>query len=137
MVEVHPDRHASKPSDEREAVADLASIVTTGYAVLKDDHERALHLLTLEGEPMEDTISGDIVGQEVLMTVMELREEVDLAQNNEDLKRLQDENDERVREACREIGAAFDGHDLGEVKRWTAMLQYWNKIEEEISKKID
>jgi len=71
------------------------------------------------------------------MMVMELREEVDLAQNEKDLECVRDGNDQRIREACHEIGAAFDRNDLDDVKRWTAMLQYWNKIEEEILKKVD
>jgi len=138
MVEIHPDRHSLKPADERQTIADLASNVTRGYGVLKDNHARALHLLKLEGTPMEDTISGDIVGQEFLMMVMELREEVDLAtQNDEDLKSIRDDNNKRIREVCHEIGIAFDGNDLDEAKRLTAMLQYWNKIEEEILEKID
>jgi len=139
MVEIHPDRHSMKPADERQSIADLASNVTRGYGVLKDDHARALHLLKLEGEPMEDTISGDVVGQDFLMMVMELREEVDLAttQNNHELKSIREENSKRIREVCHEIGIAFDENNLDEAKRLTAMLQYWNKIEEEILEKVD
>ena len=44
----------------------------------------------------------------------------------------------RIREVCHEIGvAAFDGNNLDEAKRLAAMLQYWNKIEEEILEKVD
>lgn len=137
MVEIHPDRHSLKPIEERQSIADLASNVTRGYAVLKDNHARALHLLKLEGSPMEDTISGSIVGQEILMMVMELREDVDLATKNEDLKSIRDDNTKRIREVCHEIGIAFEHNDLDEAKRLTAVLQYWNKIEEEILEKLD
>lgn len=73
------------------------------------------------------------------MMVMELREEVDLAttQNNHELKSIREENFKRIREVCHKIGIAFDENNLDEAKRLTAMLQYWNKIEEEILEKVD
>ena len=57
MKQLHPDRHTLKDTSEQEHVAALATNVTNGFSVLKDDHERALHLLELNGAPMEDTVS--------------------------------------------------------------------------------
>mmetsp|Transcript_2256 Transcript_2256/g.2552 ORF Transcript_2256/g.2552 Transcript_2256/m.2552 type:complete len:210 (+) Transcript_2256:100-729(+) len=136
MNKHHPDRHTLKPLSEQETAAEEASLVTRGYEVLKDDYERALHLLELSGVPMEDNVSGDIVGQEVLMNVMELREEVDDAKSDDKLKHLLDMNKERIRETCDNLGLAFEKGDLKNAKRFTAMLQYWNRIEEMIIEKI-
>ena len=57
MKQLHPDRHTLKDTSEQERVSALATKVTNGFSVLKDDHQRALHLLDLSGAPMEDTVS--------------------------------------------------------------------------------
>ena len=57
IVEAHPDKHTHKSAEEQQVVADLASLVTQAYGVLKNNHSRALHLLELEGYPMEDDVS--------------------------------------------------------------------------------
>jgi len=125
MNQYHPDRHTLKPKTEQDMVAEEATKITQSYEALQDDHERALHLLELGGMPMEDTISGAILGQEFLMEVMELREEVDCATAGDELDRLRADNKERT----------FAQNDLSEAKRLTAMLQYWKRIDERINEK--
>ena len=49
MSDLHPDRHANVPEDERREVADRASAVTRARDVLKDPVGRSSHLLDLVG----------------------------------------------------------------------------------------
>mmetsp|Transcript_24876 Transcript_24876/g.31307 ORF Transcript_24876/g.31307 Transcript_24876/m.31307 type:complete len:137 (+) Transcript_24876:149-559(+) len=135
MNQYHPDRHTLKPKTEQDMVAEEATKITQSYEALQDDHERALHLLELGGMPMEDTISGAILGQEFLMEVMELREEVDCATAGDELDRLRADNKERMDDTCEKLGEAFAQNDLSEAKRLTAMLQYWKRIDERINEK--
>ena len=67
MKQLHPDRHTLKENDEQKRISELATEVTHGFSVLKDNHQRALHLLELSGKPMEDTIS---VGKRNLFSIV-------------------------------------------------------------------
>jgi len=136
IVEAHPDKHTHKSAEEQLAVTDLASLITQAYGVLKNDHSRALHLLELEGYPMKDNASGEILGNDILMEVMELRELIDRTTLKKDLQLLQEENRERIQDTCKNIGLAFEKNDLKEAKRITATLQYWNRIEESIVRNL-
>jgi len=143
MKVLHPDKHTLKPREEQESVARSTSNVTRGYEVLKNDYQRALHLLELKGNAMEDDVSGSILGHDFLMEIMEIRETIDsinMTDNtNDDLEELQKllaENKERIAATCHELAIAFGKDDLDEAKRLAAKLQYWNRIEETITAKI-
>lgn len=136
MRKFHPDRHTLKSRDEQDAVAEEATKISRGYGVLEDDHERALHLLELSGMPMEENISGDIVGQEFLFEIMELREEVDNASSEIEFKELLIKNKKRMNDTSEKLGAAFAANNLIEAKRLTAILQYWKRIDELIIERL-
>mmetsp|Transcript_8740 Transcript_8740/g.10143 ORF Transcript_8740/g.10143 Transcript_8740/m.10143 type:complete len:141 (-) Transcript_8740:857-1279(-) len=136
MKELHPDKHTLKPMEEREKVAELTSQVTSGYEMLSDDYKRALHLLDLEGHAIKDDISGNILGTEFLMKIMEFREDVDDAQSDEELKKLHQENMERMDTTIHDLMNAFYARDFDRAKRLTATLQYWNRIQETIREKL-
>lgn len=136
MTKYHPDRHTLKSLTEQEDTAEKATTITRSFAVLQDDHERALHLLELGGMRMEDNISGEILGGEFLMEVMELREEIDNTTSEVELKKLFADNKERMNNTCEKLGVAFSQNDLQEAKRLTAMLQYWKRIDELITDQV-
>lgn len=54
---LHPDKHTLKPTEEQEDVAKNASNITRAYETIKDDYQRALYILKLEGHPMADNLS--------------------------------------------------------------------------------
>jgi molecular chaperone HscB len=136
MKILHPDKHTLKSLEKQESTAKLASEVTRGYEVLKDDYERSLHLLELNGNKMDEDISGDILGNDFLMNIMELREQTDGTDDVTELKKLLAENQGRIDETCEELAVAFGNDDLDEAKRLAAKLQYWNRIRETILEKI-
>lgn len=136
MKILHPDKHTLKSLEKQESTAKLASEVTRGYEVLKDDYERSLHLLELNGNKMDEDISGDILGHDFLMNIMEIREQTDGTDDVTELKKLLAENQGRIDETCEELAIAFGNDDLDEAKRLAAKLQYWNRIRETILEKI-
>jgi molecular chaperone HscB len=71
--EVHPDRVAGRPADERSGAAGQAMELNQAYRTLKRDLPRAEHLLQLEGVTIGDNRP---VGQELLAEMLELREEL-------------------------------------------------------------
>lgn len=60
MKQLHPDKHTLKPVKEKEEAAKDASNMTRAYETIKDDYDRALHLLKLEGYPMGENFSVSI-----------------------------------------------------------------------------
>ncbi len=136
MKLLHPDKHTLKSIPEQESTAKLASEITRGYEVLKDDYERSLHLLELNGNPMEDDVSGTILGSEFLMDIMEIREGIDGTEDEGMLRDFMGDNQGRIDETCEELGVAFGKKDLDEAKRLAAKLQYWNRIRETILEKM-
>ena len=82
------------------------------------------------------SISGDIVGMDVLMLVMEVRELVDNEEDVKELEGMMKDNDERVEDTTRMLEEAFERDDMGEAKRLVATLQYWNRIHDTILEKL-
>lgn len=147
MKLLHPDKHTLKSEPERQEVAEKSTNVVRAYEVLKDNYQRALHLLELNGESLEEegvSVSGNIVGMDILMLVMEVREKVDAIlekyeRSDEEKQKLQlllDENSQRTDETITALMDAFESKDLAQAKRLVATLQYWNKINETIIDKI-
>ena len=147
MKLLHPDKHTLKSEPERQEFVEKSTNVVRAYEVLKDDYRRALHLLELNGESLEEegvSVSGNIVGMEILMLVMEVREMVDAIlekdkRSDEEKQKLQlllEENNQRTSDTIMALMDAFESKDLAQAKRLVATLQYWNKINETIIDKI-
>jgi molecular chaperone HscB len=140
MKLLHPDKHALSSSEVQQETASRSTQITHGYQILKNDYQRALHLLELNGHGLEEedgmSISGDIVGMDVLMLVMEVRELVDNEEDVKELEGMMKDNDERVEDTTRMLEEAFERDDMGEAKRLVATLQYWNRIHDTILEKL-
>lgn len=133
---LHPDRHWDKDDKERQRIEGEASSVTRARDVLSSAMTRAEHLLELEGLGLEGAAGVELVGPELLMEVMEIREAVDEAETDKVLGALLDENRGRVDETCADLKAAFGAGDLNEARRLTAQLRYWGRIDEIIVEKM-
>jgi DnaJ-domain-containing protein 1 len=79
MAEVHPDRHGGSSACEQKRMADRAASITSAFALLQQPHTRAAHLLELEGVPLDEGTSGDVLGPDFLLEVMETREALEAA----------------------------------------------------------
>jgi len=148
MTRYHPDKYhhhssqPSSPSDEREQDDEtqrelMASLVTRAYDTLKEPHTRATHLLEVLGRPILEAASGELVGPEFLLEIMELREAVQEQSDQDRLKEMLDANRRKMVEACDELTAAFQNDDLDKAMELSAQLQYWYRIEGAIREKID
>jgi DnaJ-domain-containing proteins 1 len=162
MKILHPDKHTLQSIEKQQEVADLSSKVIRGYEILKDDYQRALHLLELHGEALElegttasmqilqENDDGDekknAVDTDVLFQVMEIREQIDAVdlkggddadgKKRRELNRLLQENQGRIEETVEFLKEAFGRNDWVHAKRLVATLQYWNRIKETILEKL-
>jgi molecular chaperone HscB len=82
---LHPDRHVNATPAERRVALGKAVEVNEAYRVLRDDVRRADGLLRLLGY----TGKGEIADPELLMEVMELREALSEAKQEQNLPRVQ------------------------------------------------
>lgn len=140
QAEAHPDRHGSADVSAQQAIADHASDITDAYAVLKAPHLRATHLLELLGAPLDEDTGGDVLGPGFLMHIMEVREELEEAGSQpEILQSLLQANQASISDLLEELTPAFDDDDAPDLERartLTAQLQYLNKIDEEITRRL-
>lgn len=77
-----------------------------------------------------------IVDNNLLMEIMEAREEVDNASTDEELRPLLQSCQKQQTELCNEIAKSFQEKRIDEAKYKVAKLQYLNRIEETIMEKI-
>jgi len=136
MTNYHPDKHSALPQSQRDEHEGRAAVVTRAFDTLKDPHTRAVHLLEVLGHPMMEKASGELVGTEFLMYIMEIRESIQLADDDRVLKRMQLENQQRMDETCDELASAFEAQNYEKALELTARLQYWHRIDETIREKV-
>lgn len=135
MKELHPDRHTLKSTAEQEDISQSAAKVTHAYQVLKSPHKRSVHMLDLLNSPLVEESSGDLVGIDFLSKVIELREKIFAAGEDEDKALINDlfgENQSRIESVCTELATAFKTEDIPAAQKLTAQLQYWNRIDESL-----
>ena len=137
MGEYHPDRNQQANQLEQDLMREKSSAVTRAYQELTAAHTRAAHLMALRGKPMTESLSQQVVGMEFLMQVMAIREEIESISSDQDLRKLLQENDERMVDTCRAFEEALEQGDLDAALKHTARLQYWNRVAESIREKMD
>lgn len=98
-----------------------------------------MHLLELLGHAVDESSSGDLVGPDFLMEIMEAREDIDGISDgaDEQLQPLLEENKQRMENIALDLDQAVQEKDLETAARLTARLQYLNRLEETIREKMD
>ncbi|GLI59059.1 hypothetical protein VaNZ11_000889 [Volvox africanus] len=133
---VHPDKMGQKPTEEREFSAQQASIINLGYSILKSPLSRANYLLALRGISAGDSFEGTLEDPELLVEVMEAREEVEDTDDPTALSALLVRNRQQQAGLVAELSAAFRADDMKAAVALTNQLQYVAKLEQEIIKKL-
>lgn len=146
QARAHPDRHAG----DAKAGAEIASsAINEAYKTLQDPLRRAQYLLMLRGVNAEDEADklggpwGDpaakeqsyepgLLGQgedmELLMEVMDAREAVEAAEDEEDVRVLKVGNEARIAESVRVLEEAFENAQWERAKKEAVRLRYWRNI---------
>jgi len=105
--EVHPDRQAGRPADERARAAGETMQLNLAYRTLKRALPRAEHLLQLAGVRIGD---NEPVKQDLLVEILELREQLANARASGDaaaLERMESAARGRERAELDRLGALF------------------------------
>ena len=134
MVVNHPDRFAGQDEGAQQAAADVSSSATHAFTVLKHPHRRAMHLLELLGQPLDED-SGGLLDGAFLMEVMEAREALEDGPGLPRLRDLRAHNDAQVGGVSDALAAAFHERRLEDARVLTAKLQYLQRIDDEIARR--
>ncbi|GLC43808.1 hypothetical protein PLESTB_000910100 [Pleodorina starrii] len=133
---LHPDKMGHKPAEEREFSAKQASVVNLAYSILKSPLARANYMLALRGISAGEHFEGTIEDPELLMEVLEAREEVEGTDDPATLSALLARNRQQQERLVAALSAAFRSGDTRGAVALTHQLQYVTKLEQEIVKKL-
>lgn len=130
----HPDRFAAEPATvQREAVQKAADI-NTAFSTLKNPVQRARHLLALAGHPL-NIESATVSDTDFLMAQMELREQLDDAEQPGQLAGLREEAEEWLESLGREFAIDYREADWTEAADTVRKMQFMARFIEEVQAK--
>ncbi|HEU5046344.1 MAG TPA: Fe-S protein assembly co-chaperone HscB [Rickettsiales bacterium] len=126
--ELHPDRLAGKGKDGRRLAITQSMYANAAYETLKSPLKRAQYLLSLQGIKAEEIKPSG----ELLMEVMEMREQLAEAVSAEDMEKIEVHNRQDREKTVAEIAQAFEKSDLPSASALTTRLSYLSKMQDEI-----
>ncbi|KAJ1949357.1 molecular chaperone [Linderina macrospora] len=127
---VHPDSYSQKEDIERTLAETQSSWINRGYATLRDPLHRAHYLLKLAGREINE--EDKITDPELLMEVMELREEIEMAKCEEEMAAIKRRNDGSIEHVVEELSGAFGHNDLDRARQLTNHFQYLRRVSQAI-----
>jgi molecular chaperone HscB len=129
---IHPDNFASQTKEAIESSEFLSSYINEAYTTLKDDYERSLYMLLLEGiEVKED---DKLTNLKELETIMELNEKID---ETSELMALKEDVRDKIEEIKYDFNEAIENRDLDKAKEECILLSYYMKADDTIFQKIN
>ena len=129
QAKAHPDRHQG----ENKARAEGASArINEAYKTLQNPLLRAQYLLFLRGIDVAEDETAKVEDPELLMEVLEAREEIEAAAEESELKPLKERNEERIKDSESVLESAFRNDDMEIAKEEAIKLRYWINIKESL-----
>ncbi|KAJ3057441.1 hypothetical protein HK097_006369 [Rhizophlyctis rosea] len=127
---VHPDGFEQKSETEKELSDQQSSFINKAFQTLRDPLARAKYLLNQVDMKVEESSSLD--DPELLMEVLEVREQLEEAQSDEEVAQIGKENEGRMEETISKLSEAFADGDMDRARTLTIHLQYWANIKRAI-----
>lgn len=125
----HPDRHPTTHKARAEATS---ARINEAYKTLQNPLLRAQYLLSLRGIDVAEDETAKTEDVELLMEVLDIREEIENAQEEEELLEMKQVNDERIAASEEVLDAAFKRDDLSKAKEEAVRMRYWVNIKESL-----
>lgn len=127
----HPDRMAGKPEHERLAAVQQSMTINEAYQTLRSPLTRAEHILSQHGirvNTEKDTVKPSL---ELLMEIMELREQLAEAAP-ETIQTLATDAENRIQQTMQTLSTSFEKQDWQTAAQATLRLGYLEKLRSEI-----
>lgn len=133
--QLHPDKFSTASPLEKEYAHQQAAVVNAAYDVLKKPLRRAHYILNHEGFGACEGMT--ITDPELLMSVMEAREEVEEAGSDRAVLQPLLDRMQGLEAGCvQELAQAFAAGDLSHAAELTTQLRYICRIKEAILDKM-
>ncbi|CAG5169669.1 uncharacterized protein ALTATR162_LOCUS7064 [Alternaria atra] len=129
QARAHPDLH---PQADKKRAEALSARINEAYKTLQNPLLRAQYLLSLRGIEVAEDETAKVEDPELLMEVLDARENIEEAESEEDLIEMRERNEERIAESTEIIDQAFKRDDLDAAKSEAIKLRYWVNIKESI-----
>jgi molecular chaperone HscB len=120
------------PQNDKKRAEALSARINEAYKTLQNPLLRAQYLLTLRGIEIAEDETAKVEDPELLMEVLEAREQIEEAESEEDLADMKTINDERIRGSEEVLERAFKADDIELAKSEAVKLRYWINIKESI-----
>lgn len=122
---------------EKKYSAEQASLVNKAYRTLSNPISRGLYMLQLEGidferESVETADEVDREKQMLLMSVLEMNEQLDEIKDKSSVKKLEDELSEVLAPLESQLDSALVGKDFKRAVKVIAKLKYFKNIEDRL-----
>lgn len=123
----HPDRFAGEPADAQRAAVARAADINAAFRALKEPVQRARHLLALAGHPL-DVESATVSDTDFLMAQMELREQLEEADDPAQLAGLREEAEDWLASLGREFVIDHREGDWSEAADTVRKMQFMTRF---------
>ncbi|KAF3050290.1 hypothetical protein E8E11_009348 [Didymella keratinophila] len=130
QAKAHPDLH---PQEDKKRAEATSARINEAYKTLQSPLLRAQYLLSQRGIETAEDETAKVDDPELLMEVLEAREQIEEAESEEDLVGMKDENEVRIQESIKALEQAFAADDVETAKSETVKLRYWMNISESIA----
>ena len=131
QTEVHPDKFAASPEQEKMRAVQMTSYINEAYSTLKSPIKRAAYILSLQGMDAESVNQNDL-GMDLLMEQMQLRESLDELPKDEsalpELGRLKKDVKEKLSEKQNGFAGEVEQGEYICAKKIFHELQFLHKL---------
>ncbi|MCJ1445986.1 MAG: hypothetical protein MMC23_006491 [Stictis urceolatum] len=129
QAKTHPDLHSGEAKARAEG---LSSLVNEAYKTLQNPLLRAQYLLSLRGIDVAEDETLKLDDPDLLMEVMEMRENIEAVEEESQLEPLKAENDRKVLASVKTLDEAFKIDDMRTAEEEAVRLRYWVNIAESL-----
>lgn len=128
QAKAHPDRHLN--SSDKSRAEGLSALINEAYKTLSTPLLRAQYILHLNGIDVAEDETAKIEDDELLMEVLEAREVIESAQEEEELNGVRRENEERIARSEGVVAELCGRGDWDGLTTEVTRLRYWMNIQE-------
>lgn len=129
QAKAHPDMH---PQENKRKAEGLSARINEAYKTLQNPLLRAQYLLSLRGIDVAEDETAKVEDPELLMEVLDAREEIEAAQEEEELDDMKRTNDDRISESETILDSAFRDDDMAIAMAEAVKLRYWVNIKDSL-----
>lgn len=126
----HPDRHTGSDKARAEGTS---ALINEAYKTLSSPLHRAQYILSLNGIDVAEDETAKVDDPELLGEVLDAREVIEGAEEEEELAELRMQNEERIRASENSLGDLCERGDWGRAKEEAVRLRYWVNIREALN----